>query len=172
MGASSTSLVVNSAAWISSVFSSIPMWTLRQTRRFAPLCLRVRRKTHFASQLIPRINCFCSNPECFLIRLTPPAFTRHLEACAVDQQVQRTLRPPMFTASVFWRRLSVLTSGTSQSRPTVRTTSRNRLSTKPSLPLRANKSETFDCLKFTLEGAGERSDGNARTSAHALACRA
>ncbi len=38
--------------------------------------------------------------------------------------------------------------------------------------LRANKSETFDCLKFTLEGSGERSDGNARTSAHALACRA
>ncbi len=39
-------------------------------------------------------------------------------------------------------------------------------------PLRANKSETFDCLKFTLGGAGERSDGNARTSAHAVACRA
>ena len=38
--------------------------------------------------------------------------------------------------------------------------------------LRANKSETSDCLKFTLEGSGERSDGNARTSAHALACRA
>ena len=38
--------------------------------------------------------------------------------------------------------------------------------------LRANKSETFDCLKFTLEGAGERSDGNARTSAHGLVCRA
>ena len=36
-------------------------------------------------------------------------------------------------------------------------------------PLRANKSETFDCLKFTLEGAGERSDGYARTSAHAFA---
>ena len=35
-------------------------------------------------------------------------------------------------------------------------------------PLRANKSETFDCLKFTLEGAGERSDGYARTSAHAF----
>ena len=32
-------------------------------------------------------------------------------------------------------------------------------------PLRANKSETFDCLKFTLGGAGERSDGNARPSA-------
>ena len=28
-------------------------------------------------------------------------------------------------------------------------------------PLRANKSETFDCLKFTLEGAGERPNGNA-----------
>ena len=32
-------------------------------------------------------------------------------------------------------------------------------------PLRANKSETFDCLKFTLEGAGERCHGHARTSA-------
>jgi transposase len=41
-----------------------------------------------------------------------------------------------------------------------------------SIALHANKSETFDCLKFTLEGSGERSDGNARTSAHALACRA
>ena len=41
-----------------------------------------------------------------------------------------------------------------------------------SRPLRANTSETFDCVKFTLEGAGERSDGNARTSAHALARRA
>jgi type II secretory pathway pseudopilin PulG len=38
--------------------------------------------------------------------------------------------------------------------------------------LRANKSETFDCVKFTLEGSGERSDGYARTSAQALACRA
>ena len=38
--------------------------------------------------------------------------------------------------------------------------------------LRANKSETFDCLKFALGGAGERSDGNARTSARAFACRA
>lgn len=36
-------------------------------------------------------------------------------------------------------------------------------------PLRANKSETSDSLKFTLECAGERFDGNARTSAHALA---
>jgi hypothetical protein len=39
-------------------------------------------------------------------------------------------------------------------------------------PPRANKSETFYCLKFTLDGAGERSDGYARTSAHALACHA
>jgi DNA invertase Pin-like site-specific DNA recombinase len=36
-------------------------------------------------------------------------------------------------------------------------------------PLRANKSERFDCLKFTLEGAGDRSNGNARTSAFLLA---
>ena len=35
--------------------------------------------------------------------------------------------------------------------------------------LRANKSETFDCLKFTLEGAGERSHGIARTTARLLA---
>ena len=40
------------------------------------------------------------------------------------------------------------------------------------ITLRANKSETFDCLKFTLEGAGERSDGNARTSTHGLVFRA
>jgi len=36
------------------------------------------------------------------------------------------------------------------------------------VPLRANKSETIDMLKFTLEGAGERSDGNARTPARRL----
>ena len=35
--------------------------------------------------------------------------------------------------------------------------------------LRANKSETFYCLKFTLEGAGDRSIGNARTSAFLFA---
>ena len=37
------------------------------------------------------------------------------------------------------------------------------------LTLRANKSETFDCLKFTLEGAGKRSHGHARTSAQLFA---
>ena len=37
-------------------------------------------------------------------------------------------------------------------------------------PLRANKRETSNRLKFTLEGAGERSDGYARTPALRLAC--
>ena len=46
---------------------------------------------------------------------------------------------------------------------------RNDAFPNPAIPLRANKSETFDCLKFTLEGAGERSNGNARTSAFLLA---
>ena len=36
--------------------------------------------------------------------------------------------------------------------------------------LRANRSETFDCQKFTLVGAEGRSNGNARTSAHLFAC--
>ncbi len=36
--------------------------------------------------------------------------------------------------------------------------------------LRANKSETIRWVKFTLGGAGERSDGNARTPAHRFAC--
>ena len=31
---------------------------------------RVRRENHFTSHLIPRINCFCSNPDCFLNLLT------------------------------------------------------------------------------------------------------
>ena len=35
--------------------------------------------------------------------------------------------------------------------------------------LRANKSETFDRLKFTLEGAGDRTNGYARTSAFLFA---
>jgi hypothetical protein len=39
-------------------------------------------------------------------------------------------------------------------------------------PLRANKRETFDSLKFALEGSGERPDGIGRPSAYALACRA
>ena len=46
---------VNSAARISSVCSSIPIWILRQTRRFVPPCLRVCREN--------------SPPDCFLILL-------------------------------------------------------------------------------------------------------
>ena len=40
-----------------------------------------------------------------MIRLTPLGFTLHLDACAVDQQVPRTLRPP--TRDVHGKRLLV-----------------------------------------------------------------
>ena len=45
----------------------------------------------------------------------PLAFTLDLDACAVDQPVQRPrdTRCGNFTARVFWRRLSLLKSGTS-----------------------------------------------------------
>jgi len=75
------SLLVTSTARISSVCSSIPRWTFRQTRRFGPPCLRVRREN--------------SPPDCFLILLTPLAFAFDLDPCAVDQEMQRALRPPM-----------------------------------------------------------------------------
>jgi hypothetical protein len=39
------------------------------------------------------------------------------------------------------------------------------------IALRANKSETFDCLKFTLEGEGDRTHGNAFTDAAFTGCR-
>ncbi|WP_420833244.1 hypothetical protein [Roseovarius tolerans] len=39
------------------------------------------------------------------------------------------------------------------------------------IPLRANNSETFDRLKFTLEGAGERTDGHALTDTTFIGCR-
>ncbi len=45
----------------------------------------------------------------------------------------------MFTAKVFWRRDSVLKSGTVQFRPT----SRNRLSTKPAVCRKAMPNSTF-----------------------------
>ena len=59
----------------------------------------------------------------------PLPFTLDLDASAVDQEMQRALRPAMrmLTARVFWRRLRVLKSGTSQSRPI----SRNWLSMTP-----------------------------------------
>ena len=40
---------------------------------------------------------------------------------------------------------------------------------EPMAALRGNKCETSDCLKFTLEGAEERSDGNARKPAQPFA---
>ena len=40
MGASPTSLLVTTTALISNVCSSVPRWTLRQTRRLAPPCGR------------------------------------------------------------------------------------------------------------------------------------
>jgi hypothetical protein len=71
----------------------------------------------------------------------PLAFALHLDAGAVHQQVQRTLGATVgrFTASVFWRRDSVLKSGTVQFRPT----SRSRLSTKPVVWRNAMPKSTF-----------------------------
>lgn len=54
---------------------------MRQTRRLGPPCLRVQREN--------------SPPDCFLIRFTPLTFALDLDPGAVDQQMQRTLRPPM-----------------------------------------------------------------------------
>jgi hypothetical protein len=39
--------------------------------------LCIRRENRFASQLIPRINCFCSRPDCFLILRIPEACRQH-----------------------------------------------------------------------------------------------
>ncbi|MGV8988354.1 MAG: IS3 family transposase [Cypionkella sp.] len=51
----------------------------------------IRRENHFASQLIPRINCFCSHPDCFLILLKhgrqPPAMV-YFNATKTDQRGQ------------------------------------------------------------------------------------
>ncbi len=75
------SLLVTSTALISNVCLSIPRWTLRQTRRFAPPCLRLRRAN--------------SPPDCLLTLLSPLAFALDLDPGAVDQEMQRTLRPTM-----------------------------------------------------------------------------
>ena len=74
-------MLVTSTALISNVCSSIPRWTLRQTRRFAPPCLRLRRAN--------------SPPDCLLTLLSPLAFPLDLDPGAVDQEMQRTLRRPM-----------------------------------------------------------------------------
>ena len=73
MGASPTSLVVNSADRISSVCSSIPMWILRQSsHRFE----KPRRRT-FAAAVLAGV---------------PFPFALDLDVCAVDQEVQGALR--------------------------------------------------------------------------------
>ena len=75
MGTSPMSLVVNSAARIPSVFSSIPTWILHHTWRLVPPCLRLRRAN--------------SPGDCLLALLSPFTFALDLDACAVDWQVQR-----------------------------------------------------------------------------------
>jgi hypothetical protein len=104
---SPTSLVVNSAARISSVFSSIPIWILRQTRRLEPPCLRA-----FHSP----------SPSTFMPVLSTKRCSGPCEP-----------RSGMATFKVFWRRLRVLKSGTAQFKPI----SRSRLSTKPVVCLSA-----------------------------------
>ena len=71
------SLLVISTARTSSVSASIPRWTLRQTRRLGPPCLRA---FHSPSTLMP--------PRRF-------ARTGGAYRLDVDQEVQRTLRGPM-----------------------------------------------------------------------------
>ena len=92
------------------------MWILRQTRRFVPPCLRRRRAN--------------SPPDCFLTHLHPLILDLDLDVGAVDQQVQRAVRSTIgnvHRSRVFWRRDSVLKSGTAQSGPI----NPGRLSTNP-----------------------------------------
>ena len=97
----------------SSVSSSIPRWILRQTRRLGPPCLRAFHSPS-PSTLIPVLSIRrCSGP------LEP--------------------RYGMLTASVFWRRDSVLKSGPAQFRP-IR---RKRLSRNPVVWRSAIPNRTF-----------------------------
>jgi hypothetical protein len=139
IGASPTSLRVISTALISSVFSSIPRWILRHTRRLAPPCLRA----------------FHSPSPSTLIPVLSAARQGIAQQCPRgDQQVQRTLGPPM--RDVHRKgllaplgectihlpgsgRLSVLKSATSQSRP-IR---QSRLSTNPVVCRSAIPKRTF-----------------------------
>ena len=82
-------------------FSSIPMWNLRQTLRFMPPCLRSFHSPS-PSTLIPVLS---------TSRWNGPPDPRY----------------GMSTVKVFWRRDSVLKSGTAQSSPVRRT----RLPTNP-----------------------------------------
>lgn len=97
----------------SSVSSSIPRWILRQTRRFGPPCLRA---------------CHSPSPSTLIPVLSISRWSGPLEP-----------RYGMLTARDFWRRLSVLKSGTDQSRPT----RRNRLSTNPVVCRSAMPNRTF-----------------------------
>jgi hypothetical protein len=113
MGASPTSLVVNSAARISSDFSSIPMWILRQTRRLEPPCLRA-----FHSP----------SPSTLIPVLSTKQVQRALRAAVGDVDLQGLLAADR-----------VLKSGTAQSRPI----SRSRLSTNPVVCRSAMPNSTF-----------------------------
>ena len=62
MGASPMWLPVTSTARISNVSSSIPRWSLRQTRRFGPPCLRACHSPS-PSTLIPVLSISrCNGP--------------------------------------------------------------------------------------------------------------
>src|SRR5690554_6390345 len=113
MGASPMSLVVNSAARISSVFSSIPTWILRHTRRLVPPCLRAFHSPS-PSTLMPVLSISrCSGPS-------DPTYG-------------------MLTCKVVCRRERVLKLGTTQSNPL----NRSRLSTNPVVCLSAMPNSTF-----------------------------
>ena len=122
------------------------MWILRQTRhgfatgsrnrgegRFVPPCLCVRRENHFASHLIPRIKCFCSNPDCFLIRLT--AMDR-LPATLASRRCLQHL--PVGAASTSWRDQTGLTAIAGNRLP-ANGSPANRSACAPSSPLGSNQ---------------------------------
>ncbi len=116
MRASPTSLVVNSAARISSVCSSIPMWILRQTRRLGPPCLRAFHSPS-PSTLIPVLSTKRCNGPC-------------------------DPRKGILTFSTLWRRRSVLKSGTAQSKPISRETGSRRTPSSGGAPCRTAPSSS------------------------------
>lgn len=102
-------LVVNSAARISSVFSSVPIWIMRRTRRFGPPCLRV-----------------------------PLPFVLDLDAGGVYQQTQRAARSATGTVDLLgiWRRDSVLKAGTDHPLQGV-SAKRDDLDPQPQVPVKS-----------------------------------
>ena len=85
MGASPTSPLVTSTAQISSVWSLNPRWTFRQTRG-GP-------STRPEVDLPPGAAVWPSMPVCIPFAF---ALNLNLDRRAVDQQLQRSLRPPMW----------------------------------------------------------------------------